>query len=332
MSSLEEIEPDDEPRAYRNQPFGKRIIVASAGSAMHFLMALLLAFLALTLLGRSTPSVVTVQGYISFDGGAVTPAKVGGLLPGDQIVSVAGHKVTSPSSLSAVVHGSAGKPVTLVVERDGADKTLHVTPVDGRKVEVDGQPLAKVSGPSTGYLGIDLGEGTARVGPAAALGQSATLVAQVTHAAVSGIAHLFSPVGLTNYAREVIHPAAAPSSSASSSAVASSPAENRPESIVGAVRTATQGVQAGALTFIEVLISLNIFIGLINMLPMLPLDGGHVAIAAYEWVRTRRGRPRYQADVAKMMPVAYAFVAFLLVLVSTSLYLDLTHPIANPFR
>ena len=92
------------------------------------------------------------------------------------------------------------------------------------------------------------------------------------------------------------------------------------------------GYVAGALTLIEVLISINIFIGLINMLPMLPLDGGHVVIAGYEWIRTRKGRPRYQADVAKMMPVAYAFVAFLLLLVSTSVYLDLTHPIANPFR
>ena len=71
---------------------------------------------------------------------------------------------------------------------------------------------------------------------------------------------------------------------------------------------------------------------MINMLPMLPLDGGHVAITAYEWVRTRRGRPRYQADVTKMMPVVYAFLAFLLVLVSTSMYLDIAHPAANPFR
>ena len=86
------------------------------------------------------------------------------------------------------------------------------------------------------------------------------------------------------------------------------------------------------MTLLEVLISINIFIGLINMLPMLPLDGGHVVIAAYEWIRTRKGKPRYQADVAKMMPVVYAFVGFLLLLVSTSVYLDLTHPIANPFK
>ena len=108
--------------------------------------------------------------------------------------------------------------------------------------------------------------------------------------------------------------------------------QSRPESIIGAVRTASQAAQAGALTLIEVLISINIFIGIINMLPMLPLDGGHVAIAGYEWIRTRKGRPMYRADVTKLMPFIYAFVAFLLLLVTTSAYLDLTHPVANPFQ
>jgi membrane-associated protease RseP (regulator of RpoE activity) len=332
MSSLEELEPDDEPRAYRNQPFGKRIIVASAGSAMHFLIAFVLAFVALTFIGRASPSVVQVQGYLAVDGGHATPAQQAGLKAGDRIVSVDGRQVTSPEVLSSVVHGQVGKPVTLVVERDGTTKTITVTPVDGRKVTVGGHPLASVSGPPTGYLGISLGEGTTRVGPLAAVPQSFGVLWDVTHAAVTGIGHIFSPSGIASYAHEVAHPAPATPAGSSAAAEASSPANNRPESIIGAVNTATQAAHAGALALIEVLISINIFIGIINMLPMLPLDGGHVVIAGYEWIRTRRGRPRYQADVAKMMPVAYAFVAFLLLLVSTSVYLDLTHPIANPFH
>jgi RIP metalloprotease RseP len=82
MSSAEEIHPSDEARAYRNQPFGKRIIVASAGSAMHFLMAFVLAFLALTLIGRSDSSVIDVQKYLVLDGGAQTPAQTAGIQPG----------------------------------------------------------------------------------------------------------------------------------------------------------------------------------------------------------------------------------------------------------
>jgi len=90
----------------------------------------------------------------------------------------------------------------------------------------------------------------------------------------------------------------------------------RVESIVGAVRTATQAEQAGVLSLIEVLIALNIVIGIVNMLPMLPLDGGHVAIAVYERIRTKKGQPYYVADAAKLLPVAYAFVAILLVIVA----------------
>jgi len=79
------------------------------------------------------------------------------------------------------------------------------------------------------------------------------------------------------------------------------------------------------------MISLIIFVGLLNLLPMLPLDGGHVAIAVYERIRSRRGRP-YRADVTKLMPVAYAFILFLGFIVVTSFYLDVTYPVANPFK
>jgi membrane-associated protease RseP (regulator of RpoE activity) len=80
-----------------------------------------------------------------------------------------------------------------------------------------------------------------------------------------------------------------------------------------------------------ILINLNIFIGLFNMLPMLPLDGGYVAIATYERLR-RRGNQRYQADLNKLAPVVYAFVAAIALLFVSTLYLDIAHPLANPFH
>jgi len=332
MSSLEEIHPDDEPRAYRNQPFYKRIVVASAGSAMHFLLAFVLAFLALTFIGRPDPSILNVKGYLAFDGGAETPAQSAGIQPGDRIMSVNGITSSNQTELPNVIHKHPGQPVTLVVSHNGVNRTLTVTPVDGRTVTISGQPLAPTDGPATGYLGVQLSEGTTTVGPLNAVVDSASLVRQATVGAVTGLGHLFSPAGLSNYADQVIHPPASNSSSPSSSSPSSSSDSSRPESIIGATRTAAQAAHAGMLTLIEVFISINIFIGLINMLPMLPLDGGHVAIAGYEWARTRRGRPMYRADVTKMMPVVYVFVAFLLLLVSTSVYLDLTHPVANPFK
>jgi membrane-associated protease RseP (regulator of RpoE activity) len=78
------------------------------------------------------------------------------------------------------------------------------------------------------------------------------------------------------------------------------------------------------------LIAVNLAFALLNMFPMIPLDGGHVAIAAYEWIRTRRGQPYYRADITKLFPVAAVFIGFLAMFVFASMYLDITHPIQLP--
>ena len=149
------------------------------------------------------------------------------------------------------------------------------------------------------------------------------MVGEVTSLSVTGVAHLFSPHGIASYVSQVVNPAVAAKDQRNG--------VGRPESIVGVARIAVDGVHAGALQLIEILIALNVFIGLFNMLPILPLDGGHVALALYERVRTRRGRPSYQADAAKLLAVAYVFVLLLVLLVSSAVYLDITHPVANPF-
>jgi membrane-associated protease RseP (regulator of RpoE activity) len=100
---------------------------------------------------------------------------------------------------------------------------------------------------------------------------------------------------------------------------------------VGAVRLGVQGAQAGTGTLLEILMILNIFVGLLNMFPMLPLDGGFVAVATYERLRSRRNE-RYHADVNRLAPAIYAFVSVLLVLFACTLYLDIAFPIANPFH
>jgi membrane-associated protease RseP (regulator of RpoE activity) len=78
-------------------------------------------------------------------------------------------------------------------------------------------------------------------------------------------------------------------------------------------------------------VSIDVFVGIVNLVPMLPLDGGHVLVAVYERIRSRKGR-KYHADVAKLAPVAYVFVLFLVVFVGSALFLDIVHPVANPFR
>ena len=86
-----------------------------------------------------------------------------------------------------------------------------------------------------------------------------------------------------------------------------------------------------ALASIGMGIGSLVFVGIINLFPMLPLDGGHVVIAVYERIRSRRGR-MYHADVNKLAPVVWAFVLLLGFVVVTSLFLDITHPVKNPFQ
>jgi membrane-associated protease RseP (regulator of RpoE activity) len=104
----------------------------------------------------------------------------------------------------------------------------------------------------------------------------------------------------------------------------------RPVSIIGIVSLGTQAQQAGLYSVLVLLIAINVVFGILNMLPMIPLDGGHVAIAAYEWVRTRKGQAYYRADITKLFPVAFLFIAFLSVFVLSGVFLDITHPLQVP--
>ncbi len=322
MTNLEEVDPADEPRTYRQQPFRKRLVVACAGSFMHYLMAFVLAWGALVFIGAPSASVVQIQGFTRFQGMTENPAQRAGLRIGDRVIAVDGHALRSLDSLSNVISHDAGKVVHLLVERDGHERTITVIPVNGVSTH-NGQTVRPVAGTQHGYIGVELTAAAVPENPVGALGGAASVVGHTTVNAVTGLAHLFSPHGISTYIAEVTNPSVAAQDQRSGVA--------RPVSIVGAVREATQGARAGAGPLIEVLIAINIFVGLLNMLPMLPLDGGHVAIALYERVRTRRGRPYYQADAAKLLPVAYAFMLVLALLVSSSLYLDITHPVPNPF-
>ncbi len=151
---------------------------------------------------------------------------------------------------------------------------------------------------------------------------SVTEVWSLLGTALHAIVHVFSPGEFSSLFHQVASPTAANKASNQLT---------RPESIVGVVRIAVQSTQNGPGDLLLILMAVNIFVGVLNMLPMLPLDGGYVAIATYERLRSRRG-VRYHADINKMAPFAYAFMGVLLVLFACTLFLDIAHPIANPFR
>jgi membrane-associated protease RseP (regulator of RpoE activity) len=322
MTNLEKIDPEDEPRTYRQQPFRYRVLVASAGSVMHFVIALVLAWSAIVYFGVASSSAIRVAGFLHIDVLARNPAQVAGLRSGDVIVGIRGHALDARSDLTAAIGSSAGRPLPLQVRRGGRTLVLTVVPVAGRTPARGGEVLGGAG--SHGIIGITRGPVFTSEGPVRAVGSAANLVGWVTSATVTGLGHVFSPHGLSSFYDQVTNSAVA------TQAANGPAAANRPSSLVGIGRFAVQAQHQGVLRLIDVLITINIAFALLNMLPMLPLDGGHVAIALYERVRTRRRRPYYQADVAKLLPVVYAFIAVLLVIVGSAVFLDIAHPMNLP--
>ncbi|MDA8309754.1 MAG: site-2 protease family protein [Actinomycetota bacterium] len=335
MTNLEQVDPADEPRTYRQKPFHRRILVASAGSIMHFVIAFVLAGAVALSVGVPTGTQVTVAGFTPWPGHRETAAQLAGMKPGDRVLSIDGKQVETTTALSKTIQAAKGGPVTLVVERGGRRRTLVVQPQAGHVVttgKTKGEEvLGKGSGSGTGRTEWLIGIQTSLApvftpqDPWQGVAWAGDDVGNVTRLTVLGFGHAFSPGGLSSLFHQVTNTQAA------DKAAANPTKSNRILSVVEAARLATQAEAKGAYYFLSILIALNIALGLLNMLPMLPLDGGHVAIAVYERIRTRRGRPYYQADVAKLMPVAYAFMALLLVVVGSAVFLDIAHPLANPF-
>ncbi|HLH28740.1 MAG TPA: site-2 protease family protein, partial [Acidimicrobiales bacterium] len=205
--------------------------------------------------------------------------------------------------------------------RDGRTRTLTVVPADGRLVHEAGVEVPPGTAPF-GVIGVTLGSPLERRGALDAVGASATSLGRLTWASVVGVGHLFSPGGVASRFDQVTSAQAANQATARGTRV---------ESIYGAARTAVQAAQAGVGDLLVILISINVFVGVFNLFPMLPLDGGHVAIAVYERIRSGRRSVAYHADVAKLLPFTWLMVAFLGVLFATSLLNDLVHPPANPF-
>ncbi|HVB92001.1 MAG TPA: site-2 protease family protein [Acidimicrobiales bacterium] len=317
---LEEVAAEDEARTYRQQPFWKRIIVASAGSAMHFLIALVLAIIVVFAFGVPSGN-VTVTAMEKWAGVAQTPAARAGLQAGDTIVSVNGKALDGAGSMASIIGRSTGKAVTVGIVRNGHLRQISVTPANGRGIKVNGQTLK-----NRGYLGVEIQPATDSPSPLHGLGYAFTTIGQVTNEEMTGVAQIFSPSGLTSVLHQVTNAKAA---KAAADHPGSAP---RPVSLVGIASLGVQAQQGGLEDLLLLLISLNIVFGLINMLPMLPLDGGHVAVAVYEWIRTKKGQAYYRADITKLYPVVFVFLAFLATFVLSGVFLDLTHPINNPFQ
>ncbi|HEY6472280.1 MAG TPA: M50 family metallopeptidase, partial [Acidimicrobiales bacterium] len=317
FTSTEEVPEEDEARAYRNQPFHQRIIVASAGSIMHLIIAFVLALILVLSFGHLTNN-YTVQSLEQWPG-TQTPAALAGLKAGDTIVSINGKTFSNPNTMENVIKSSTGKQLELGVERNGQLIHLSATPKNGKDIKVGGQSLD-----NRGYLGVEIKQATAPVGLLASVGNSFNTMWQVTDQEVVGLGNTFSPSGVDSVFHQVTN-------SKDAQSVANNPgSQPRPVSIIGIANLGAQTEQAGLQSVLLLLITINIVFAILNMLPMIPLDGGHVAIAAYEWIRTKKGGPYYRADITKLFPFAAAILGVLVVLVLAGIYLDITHPLQLP--
>ncbi|MBV8159444.1 MAG: RIP metalloprotease [Acidimicrobiia bacterium] len=310
MNNLEQVDPADEPRTYRQKSFPRRLSVAVAGSAMHFLLAFLLLVVIWSAVGypRATTRIGTVFGA-GAKGGEASPAQTAGLRVGDQVLAVDGHVIRNWDAIAPYVRSHADQPVEFIVQRGNDLVKLTAVPT---KIVLEGQEGVAI--------GIGPKEVPARVGLPLAFWHAGADLGHDTWLTFGALGSVFSPSHVHDYAQQLSGRGAVTGKDA-----------NRPVSVVGLVRVAGQAAQHGWLDLLVLLVAINIFIGIFNMVPLLPLDGGHVAIAVYERIRSRKGR-HYHADVAKLLPLTAAVVSVLVLFGAMTIYLDIVRPIANPFR
>jgi membrane-associated protease RseP (regulator of RpoE activity) len=321
MTSEEEVDAEDEPRAFRRFPPWQRIVVLSAGSFMHFVLATVLLFgLALTLgvendnstqLGE-IPSCVPASAQALKSSVACTakdpksPASIAGLRVGDTITSFNGVKVSTYTQLVAEIKKTGpGKTVAITATRDGKPVTLHAT-------------LAAVKGHPGGYLGIAGGTVFQRQSLLGAVKFTGTGWAQTVTGAVSGIAHVPSEL-----------PKLFDRSSANGTGVTSMVGAAE---ITGQVVAAPASWQSKAAFVMTMTASINIFVGVFNLFPLLPLDGGHILAVALEWIQAayarRRGRPDPGLfDIQKLVPVSFSIFAVVIAFSLLVLVANVVNPV-----
>jgi membrane-associated protease RseP (regulator of RpoE activity) len=319
MTSLDEVEPEDEARSFRRAPGWQRLIVLAAGSFMHFVIAAVLIFgLALTI------------GVENDCTSAQSPAQLAGLQVGDQVTSFDGTAVSNWTQLTnAISKVKPDTPVALTVERDGRLVNLHTS-------------LADVPGHGS-YFGIaatslsstKIGTVSTCVPPSEQALTGTVFQRQSLLDSVKYVGTGFSQVitGSASALGEL--PRAVPSLFASDR---SSTAAGNVSSVVGAANETGQAVAANVgweykVSFVLLLIaSLNIFIGVFNLLPLLPMDGGHIAVVIWErikaWIARLRGRPDPGlVDYRKLVPVSFSVFLVLVVFGVMLILADIVNPV-----
>jgi membrane-associated protease RseP (regulator of RpoE activity) len=327
------VQPEDEPRLFYKMQWWKKAIVMAGGPSVNILIAFvcyLLIFGAYgtreTVVDEGRPVLTSVtQCVIPYADQRTTctakdpesPAAIAGLKPGDEIVSFNGTAIESWAQLRGLVQANAAGTASIGYLRDGVEHTATTnTTVEARPTSASSETLHQV-----GFLGVTPTTHTqvTHGGPIYTVEQMWTMTKQ----SVSSFVHL--PVKVWGVAKAIVG--------------VEKRDPNGPVSIVGGGRIAGETVSSEGFPLVDKLVFLlslvagfNLFIGLFNFIPLLPLDGGHIASALWEGIRrgwaklTRRPDPGF-VDAAKLLPVAYVVASAMLVMGVVLIVGDLVVPV-----
>jgi membrane-associated protease RseP (regulator of RpoE activity) len=336
-ASYEEVKPGDEDRLFYTRKPWKRVIVMFAGPFMNLILAFVLFLLVLMGFGQATQTTTVSQvsdcvisqsdeaalkakNPCASNKYAESPAKKAGLLAGDRILSFNGTSVdvTQWSVLQEQIRKTTG-PATITVLRKGQTVTLHADLIKNKVTKTDGNGgYAEGEYVTAGFLGFTPANEVVQLG----FGQSIDRMGDMAQSGVESLAALPSKVpDLWN--------------------AVFNGAERKQDSPVGMIGAARIGGDVLAMHipatqriafFLSLLAGINLSLFLFNMLPLLPLDGGHIAGALWESVRRniakvfRRPDPG-PFDVAKLMPVAYVIAGIFICFTALVMAADLINPV-----
>jgi membrane-associated protease RseP (regulator of RpoE activity) len=287
MTPREELSPADADRAFIKASVPQRLIVLGAGSFLHFVIGFVLLIVLFASVGITslTNQVERVSECIPQTANEVcsaksvpSPAKNAGIIAGDKIVKVNGLSYQEWSEVVEVIRSSAGKQLDITIDRNGSLINILVTPASR---ELDGKEI--------GVLGVVNQVGTITYGPLTAIAKGGSFTIDILQNSVTALISL--PSKIPDLVNQTF-----------------GNQERDPEGLVGVVgvaRVSGETAETKALTtrekiatFILIIASLNIFVGMFNLLPLLPLDGGHMAVAIADGVRNTRAKAKGLAKPA----------------------------------